>query len=411
MKQLKIWLVNQYAAPPNIPGLTRHFELCREWAREQKAKVTLFTSKFTHPRRVFLSEEEKAQVEKVENMKIKWFWSYPHQKNDFRRILNMMSFTTSFFFNALFSRKPDVFVASSPQLFQAYAGLLVARLRRIPFVFEVRDLWPDSLVKMGGLGDGKVLKMMTWMEKELYEKADKIIVLAEYQRTFISKMGIPLEKIELIPNGVVVGSYNPKPDNKEEYRKKMGIAEDEFLAIYTGAHGPANDLDTVVRAGQYLSKGVSIVCIGEGPEKERLLKLKAELGIDNVHMLDPIPKTEIFNYTDAADVGIICLTDNEVFRGARPNKLFDYTFLGKPIVTTVDGEVRHIIEDNKVGIFSGAENPEGLARAIEEVRTYSAERLAEIKKNGHEFIDREGNRQKSAKKYYGILEELSEKKK
>jgi glycosyltransferase involved in cell wall biosynthesis len=410
MKQLKIWLVNQYAAPPNIPGLTRHFELCREWAREQKAKVTLFTSKFTHPRRVFLSEEEKAQVEKVENMKIKWFWSYPHQKNDFKRILNMMSFTTSFFFNALFSRKPDVFVASSPQLFQAYAGLLVARIRRIPFVFEVRDLWPDSLVKMGGLGDGKVLKMMTWMEKELYEKADKIIVLAEFQRTFISKMGIPLEKIELIPNGVVVGSYNPKPDNKTEYRKKMGVPEDEFLAIYTGAHGPANDLDTVVRAGQYLSKGTSIVCIGEGPEKERLLKLKAELGVDNVHMLDPIPKTEIFNYTDASDVGIICLTDNEVFRGARPNKLFDYTFLGKPIVTTVDGEVRHIIEDNKVGIFSGAENPEGLARAIEEVRTYSPERLAEIKHNGYEFIDREGNRQKSAKKYYGILEELSKKK-
>jgi glycosyltransferase involved in cell wall biosynthesis len=410
-KRFKIWLANHYAVPPNIAGITRHFELAREWAKEEDAEVTLFLSKFVHPRRTFISQEEKSQIEQVDGLNLAWLWSFPHKVNDFRRIINMISFAFVFFFATLFRRKPDVFIASSPHLFLAYAGLLVARIKRIPFVFEVRDLWPDSLVKMGGVKKGAVLRALTWMESQLYKKSDQIIVLTEHQRQYIAEKGISLEKIDLIPNGVVVGSWQPDEEKRAIYREKLGVPQDDFVAIYTGAHGPANALEYVVQAGQHLpDKGYSIVLIGDGPDKERLQKRLAELGLKNVHLLDPVPKAEIFDYTNAADVGIISLADNEVFRGARPNKLFDYTFLGKPIISTVDGEVRQIVEQNRVGVFSGAENPKGLADEIVAISEYPVDRFVEIKANGREFIDREGDRQKLAKKFFEILETVVAKK-
>ncbi|WP_170839689.1 glycosyltransferase family 4 protein [Lihuaxuella thermophila] len=403
---MRIWLANHYAVPPNIAGITRHYELAREWAVEEKAEVTLFLSKFVHPRRTFITEEEKNSLDKIKGLKLEWLWSFPHKTNDVRRIINMGSFAAVFFLAGLFKRRPDVLIASSPHLFTAFAGWMLAKIKGCPFVFEVRDLWPDSLIKMGGLSNRHIVRLLTWMESFLYRNADKIIVLTEHQRKFIADKGIDESKIALIPNGIVVGSWKPDPSKRAEFRRKMGVPEDEFVAIYTGAHGPANALEYVVKAGRHLKPGISIVLIGDGPEKEKLLRIKQEEGLDNVLLLDPVPKSEIFDYTQAADCGIISLADNEVFRGARPNKLFDYTFVGLPIVTTVDGEVREIVENNRVGVFAGAEDPEGLARAIDQVRSYTSEQLEEIKRNGREYIDREGDRKKLARRFYQILQGL-----
>lgn len=408
---MKIWLANHYAVPPNIAGITRHYELAKEWAEEEGAEVDLWMSRFVHPRRSWVTEEEKKAIKPVKGLRLNWLWSFPHKVNDFRRMINMASFAVVFFFRGLFKKRPDILIASSPHLFLAFTGWMLAALKRVPFVFEVRDLWPDSLIKMGGLNNKHIIRILTWMENHLYRKADQIIVLTEHQRTFIEERGVDPSKIELIPNGVVFGSWEPSPETRGEFRKRMGIAEDEFLAIYTGAHGPANALEYVVRAGQYLEPGTSIVLIGDGPEKEKLVRLREELGLTNVHLLDPVAKSEIFDYTYAADCGIISLADNEVFRGARPNKLFDYTFLGKPIITTVDGEVREIVEKNEVGIFAGAENPEGLAAAIAQVRQYSDEKKAQIAANGLDYIDREGDRKKLAHKFYLRLQELVTRKK
>ncbi|TCS95653.1 glycosyltransferase family 4 protein [Hazenella coriacea] len=403
---MRIWLANHYAVPPNIAGITRHYELAKEWVTEEDAEVTLFLSKFVHPRRTFITEEELRELEDVEGLDLNWLWSFPHQSNDFKRIINMGSFAVTFFLDGLFKKKPDVLIASSPHLFTAFAGWMLSKLKGVPFVFEVRDLWPDSLIKMGGLNNGEVVRLLLWMESFLYQQADQIIVLTEHQRKFIADKGIPISKIELIPNGIVMDSWRPDPAKRAEYRRKMGVTEEQFVAIYTGAHGPANALEYVVKAGRHLDPRMAIVLIGDGPEKEKLLKIKREEGLDNVHLLDPVPKAEIFDYTQAADCGIISLADNEVFRGARPNKLFDYTFIGLPIVTTVDGEVREIVENNKVGVFAGAENPEGLAKALAEIRQYSPEKLVEIQKNGLDYIDREGDRKKLAHRFFQILSNL-----
>ncbi|MGA8942255.1 MAG: glycosyltransferase family 4 protein [Thermoactinomyces sp.] len=403
---MRIWLANHYAVPPNIAGITRHYELAKVWATEEEAEVTLFLSKFVHPRRTFITEEEKQSLEKIKGLKLSWLWSFPHKTNNYKRIVNMGSFAAIFFLAGLFKKKPDVLIASSPHLFTAFAGWMLARLKGVPFVLEVRDLWPDSLIKMGGLKNKWVVRILTWMESFLYKKADKIIVLTEHQRKFIASKGIDPGKIELVPNGIVVGSWQPDPSKRAEFRRKMGVRDDQFVAIYTGAHGPANALQYVVKAGHYLKPDEVIVLIGDGPEKEKLLQIKREEGLDHVHLLDPVPKAEIFDYTQAADCGIISLADNEIFRGARPNKLFDYMFVGLPIVTTVDGEVREIVEANKVGFFAGAENPEGLAQAVSQVHSLSAGELQAIRERGRKYIDREGDRIKLARRFYACLQEL-----
>jgi glycosyltransferase involved in cell wall biosynthesis len=406
VNRLRIWLANHYAVPPNIAGITRHYEMAREWAVREGAEVTLFLSKFTHPRRTFITDEEKNNVEPIRGLTLHWLWSFPHQKNDVKRILNMASFSVLFFLSGLFKKKPDVLVASSPHLFTGFVGWMLAKIKRCPFVFEVRDLWPDSLISMGGLKNKGIIALLTWMESFLYRNADQIIVLTEHQRKFIADKETAPSHIQLIPNGIVVDSWQPDLSKRAEYRQKMNMPEDRFIAIYTGAHGPANALEHVVKAGRYLKPNLSIVLIGDGPEKEKLQQIKREERLENVHLFDPVPKSEIFHYIYAADCGIISLANNEVFRGARPNKLFDYAFIGLPIVTTISGEVREIIESNQIGIFAGTESPAELAEAIDQVRSFTPERLEQITQNGRLYVEHEGNRKKSAHRFYQCLASL-----
>ncbi|MFC4077402.1 glycosyltransferase family 4 protein [Salinithrix halophila] len=400
---MRIWIANHYAVPPNIGGITRHYELGREWAEKEGAEVTLWLSSFNHSRRRFIDDESKRELETVKGLEMCWLWSFPHSVNDFRRVLNMVSFAVLFFLAGLFRRRPDVLFASSPHLLTPFAGWLLSRLKRCPFVLEVRDLWPDTLTKMGGLQNPAMVKALTWLESFLYRRSDKIIVLTEYQRRFIAAKGINPEKISLIPNGIVVGSWESDADKRQECRRRMGVAPYQFVALYAGAHGPANALEHVVRAGEHLPEGYAIVLIGDGPEKEKLKRIKEEKGLHHVHFLDPVTKGEVYDFIDAADCGIISLADNEIFRGARPNKLFDYLYVGKPIITTVDGEIRDIIEEARAGVFSGAENPRGIADAMKSLRGLTPEEKKAIQERGRCYIDRSGNRQKLAQVLYHEL--------
>lgn len=403
---MKIWLANHYAVPPHMGGITRHFELGNEWAKKEDAKVSLWMTNFIHSRHSYLTQEEREKTDRSSKVKCHWIWSPTYKGNDRKRIINMVVFAFLFFFKGLFTKRPDVIVASSPHLLTGLAGCLLAKWKKCPFVFEVRDLWPEGLVLMGGIQNQRVVRILTRIERFLYKHADRIVVLTEYQRKYIVDKGFKREKIELIPNGVVADMWQRNEEKRKEYRAKLGVSDDTFLAIYTGAHGPINALDAVVNAAQYTDDKVLILLVGDGPDKKRLMQLKEEKGLDNVRFLDSVAKPDIYNYTQAADAGIISVKDNEIFRGGRPNKLFDYAFVGVPIITNNDGEVRELVEEHRLGLFSGVEDPKGMADAIEAIRHYSAERRAEIKENGQRFIDEQGDRRKLAKKYYRILEDL-----
>ncbi|SDW42853.1 Glycosyltransferase involved in cell wall bisynthesis [Marininema mesophilum] len=400
---MRIWIANHYAVPPRLGGITRHYELGEEWAKEEGAEVTLWLSSFNHSRRQFVDQASKGEKEPVKGFRLRWLWSFPHRRNDIRRMLNMISFAFLFFIAGLFRTRPNVIIASSPHLLTPFSGWLLSRIKGCPFVLEVRDLWPDTLINMGGLKRSWMIKALTWLESFLYRQADKIVVLTGYQRRFIVDKKIDPSKVTLIPNGILRDSWKSCEEKRSAARRRMGVASNQFVALYAGAHGPANALEYVVRAGKELPQDCVIVLIGDGPEKKKLQRICEQENIEQVFFLDPVTKEEIYDFIDAADCGIISLANNEIFRGARPNKLFDYLFVGKPILTTVDGEVRQILEESRTGIFCGAEDPRGIAEGILLLRDLPAVERKAIQERGLQYVDQFGDRQKLAHQFYEDL--------
>ncbi|MFC3197092.1 glycosyltransferase family 4 protein [Parapedobacter deserti] len=404
---MKIWVINQYAVPTSLPGITRHFELIDEWVNSQSLDVIIWLSSFNYSLRRYLSKDERTQIDRNHpEITIKWCWAFPHKKNNWKRVVNMLSFSIIFSLKALFKKKPDVIIASSPQIFVTYVALLIAKLFKVPFVLEVRDLWPESLIAMNKRKQGSMAKFLFNIEASLYNNAEHIIVLTQYQKDYISKKGISSNKIDLIPNGVVVEKQiEITKETIDEVRRKIGVSKEAYVAIYTGAHGNANALESVVRAAKFLGKDEYIVLIGDGPDKPNLLKIKEKDDLQQVIFLEPVPKTEIIKYTAAADCGIISLENNDVFKGARPNKLFDYMSLGKPVLSTIGGEIGFILSTNKVGwvVPDNVAPDVGLARLIQSTRRMPALEKEKIRENGEVYIKNEGNRRKSASKFLSII--------
>lgn len=404
----RIWLINQYAVPTSLPGITRHFELFNEIQNENQFDITFWISSFNYSLRRFLSQSEIKEINETNlRLNLKWLPAFPHKRNNWKRTLNMISFSVLFFLRAFFSKKPEIIVASSPQIIVAYCALIISKIFSIRFVLEIRDLWPESLVVMSGEKDGFIIKLLYKIEKKLYDNSEHIIVLTEYQRAYLINKGYDNKRITLIPNGVLLEGFSRL--EKEEltvYKNKLGVPIDSFVAIYTGAHGTANSLDQLVEAGKYLGKDEFIVLIGDGPEKDRLIKLKDDNGISQVKFLDPVPKTEILKYTSTADCGIISLENNAVFLGARPNKLYDYMVLGLPIISTIGGEVQYILEENGVGRCVTPNQPLELAEELKRVKRLNLEDKSRIRNNGWNYVNSEGNRHISAAKIANILSNL-----
>ncbi|MEN9406604.1 MAG: hypothetical protein RLZ12_888 [Bacillota bacterium] len=403
---MKIWFLCQHAAPNNLPGSSRAFDFAKEWS-EQGEQVVVWLANFSHVLRRRIKPAEKTLAKADAKFKLRWLWSFKHVGNDWRRILNMVTFACNLIFQAMFTKKPDIILASSPPLLVPLAGWLLARFKRIPFVLEVRDLWPESLVVMNGLKQKSlVARLLSWLATFLYHKADKIVVLTNHQRDALVKRGVAREVVTLIPNGVAVSKI-VKPKLCANFYQQFGVPANAFVALYAGAHGPANGLQSVALAAKYLPKDIYIVLVGDGPEKEALIKFCQQQKINQVKFLPVVSKENIYEYTFNAGCGIISLQDNDIFRGARPNKLFDYAFAGLPIVTNVDGEVREVVEGYGLGVFAPPNNPGLFASAIEKIRLMPDSSFRQIKAAGHRYIERHGDRVKAAERYLKLLQQSS----
>ena len=405
----RIWLVNQYAVPTSLPGITRHFELFNEIQKDNKFDITFWISSFNYSLRRFLSQSEIKEINKTNyRLNLKWLPAFPHKRNNWKRTLNMISFSVFFFLRAFFSKKPEIIVASSPQIIVAYCALIISKIFSIKFVLEIRDLWPESLVVMSGKKEGFVIKLLYKIEKKLYDNSEHIIVLTEYQRIYLINKGYDSKRITLIPNGILLEEFSRlEREELSVYKDRLQVPLDSFVAIYTGAHGTANSLDQLVEAGKYLSKDEFIILIGDGPEKDRLMKLKDKNKVTQVKFINPVPKTEILKYTSTADCGIISLEDNAVFLGARPNKLYDYMVLGLPIISTIGGEVKYILEENGVGSCVTPNQPLELAEELKRIKKLNFEDKSRIRNNGWDYVSNEGNRHVSSKKFANILSNLA----
>jgi len=397
---VEVWLVNHYALTPDRPGGTRHYDLGTELTKHGlKVKVFACDINLATRKRTSLDEKELFRVEKWGDLEFVWINAVEYEQNNWKRIHNMFSFARNFQRVARqMPTRPDVIVGSSPHPFTGMAALKMARRFGARFWVELRDLWPQALIDMGGMTEGNAqAKGMRYMERKLYAAGERFIILAEGSAGYLVKRGVPKEKILYIPNGVHLEHFKPSR-SREESRAKFGF--NRFTIAYAGAHGPANALHTILESSKTTGDQIEFVLVGDGPSKAELVAQGANL--PNVRFMDPIPKEEIPNLLTAADAGVITLKDVEAFAYAvSPNKLFDYMGASLPVLCATPGDMARMVEKSGAGLVARAEDPGDLAEKA--MALAAAGNLAEMGRAGRDYVSANFSRQALAAK---LAEEL-----
>lgn len=350
---MKIAIVYQYYQGHCAPGHSVVYDLTQHLAANGH-KVTVITGetgymKPDQPRlpwyRRLVRCERDGDVDVVRTLT----YSQLH-RSYFGRLLSFISFSVSCPIGLMKIDKPDVVLASSPPIFPIFTAWLVGSLQRIPFVLEVRDLWPASAVQMGILKNRQTIAIMSWMERKLYDGSKKIIALTSGIRDDICVRGWPGSKVEVITCGVDFDRLYPDPASGAVVREKYGWLGKKII-LYFGALGEANNLPVTLRAAQKLQaqEDVLFVLIGDGMKRAEIERQVSELNLTNVLVLPSVPKEEARKFISAADLCLVTLRDIPLFDGAIPTKLIDYMACGKAVLCGVRGEAQRIVDEAGAG--------------------------------------------------------------
>ncbi len=400
MKNNKIvWMFNHYAVTPEIPGGTRHYDFAKELTKKGY-KVTIFASSFhlSQHKELKLRENETYKLEGFDGVNFVWLKTFHYQKNNWRRAVNMFSYMhRAYWLGRKITKKvrgfdkPDIIIGSSVHLFAVYAAYLLSKKYKVPFIMEVRDLWPQTLIDMGLSKWHPFVMMLSVLEKYLYKRADKIITLLPKSHEYIEKFGIRLSKIVCIPNGVDLERFNLG----DVGLKRRKISDSSFTITYAGAMSKANGLDVVVEAAEILCKNyhnIEFLLVGDGQEKARLMQVAKEKNLDNVKFTEPVPKDEIVKILANANALLFNLEDSPVFKyGISSNKLFDYLASGRPIIFSCNAP-GNPAEEAKASIIVSPGNPKELADAILKLYHMPEKQKEEMGQRGRAYI----------KKYHSI---------
>ncbi|AFM21804.1 glycosyltransferase [Acetomicrobium mobile DSM 13181] len=405
-----LWILNHYAISPDMPGGTRHFDLASELVKKGH-DVTIFASGFDHHthRYIKIDPKEKIRVEEYDGVRFVWINTTPYSKNDWRRVMNMISYGWRVLGCGRGIPKPDVVIGSCVHPLAVLAGWWLSRRHKAKFIFEVRDLWPQTLIDMGGIRKNSLhAKVLYTLEKFMYERAEKIIVLLPYAKEYIVSRGISPEKVFWLPNGVNLDRFDhPSPlDPGSEVAKAFERYRDRFKVVYVGAHGPANGLEVMLKAASIIKdKGLEIhfFFIGHGPEKNNLIQKAGEMHLNNVSFLPPVSKDQVSSLLARADMLVHTLKKMDVLRyGMSPNKMYDYLASAKPIVTSIEAKNNPVVESN-AGIAVEPENPKALADAIIEIYNMPEEKRKELGMNGRRYVEQHHSTKILAEKLEALL--------
>ena len=401
---MRILYLSQYFPPEMGAPAARVSELSREWARLGH-QVTVLTGFPNHPTGVVHQgyRGELIRREVVDGVQVVRapIYAAPN-KGVLRRSLSYLSLAaSSALLGPLLTERPEVVIASSPQFLTGVAGLFLAGLRRTPFVFEVRDLWPRSIVEVGALRAGSLpVRALEQLERALYRRADRIVAVSESTVGEIAALGVPREKLRVVTNGVDLDLFAPR--DRASARAALGLPAGAFLATYVGTHGMAHGLETALEAARLLP-AATFLFVGEGAEKARLRTLSQ--GLDNVLLWDQRDRGEVARILAASDVGLVLLRDQPLFRTVIPSKIFEWMGAARAIVSTVDGESRGILERAQAGVFSPPGDAPALAATLQALMA-TRPRLEVLGNAGRAFAAQHYSRPVLARRYLAILEEL-----
>lgn len=403
---MKVLFLTQYF-PPEVGATQARMQHFARYLVERGHQVTIITEVPNHPKGVVFPEYRRCLLRRAteDGAEVIRIWVYTSQrKSGLRRIVFYFTYMIgATAVGLLLARKKyDVIFATSPPLPVALAALIISRIKGRPYVMDVRDLWPAVGVELGELRGGAQVKLAEWLERLLYRKAAAITAVTRSFIDHIAAEGASRQNIFLVPNGTTPETFHPQPA-QETARQQLGLS-DKFVVGFCGNHGIAQGLPGVLEAAHLLlnHKTVSFLFVGEGPHKQLLLDTKRDKGLDNVLLLPEVPMTEVSRYINAADVMMVPLRKAELFSAFVPSKLFDYMACAKPIVLTVDGEAREILNAAKGGIFVEPDEPQALADAILEMQA-SPEKLKEMGESGRQYVLQHYARDTQGEKLITIL--------
>src|SRR4029077_2722311 len=393
----------------------RAAELSRYWT-ENGHEVTVLTGFPNHPtgvvpleyRRKFRRLVTKEKVDGV-NVVRTWLLPFPNRKA-YERMLNCSSFFVSSASTGLFLSRPDVVIATSPQLLVGFSGWWLARCKRVPFVFEVRDLWPESLAAVGmGNQDSLLHRSLARVAGFLYRNSERVaVVTPAFKDYLVEHWHLPPTKIAVVQNGVDTELFSPQATNPN-LRSKLG-AEGKFVVSYIGTMGMAHALDTLVEAADRLQESypeILFLLVGDGADKERIVSLARSRRLSNLRFVDQQPREKIPSYICASDACLVLLKKTELFKTVIPTKMLEFMSCAKPVILGVDGQARHILEEAGAGITIDPENAVALAEAIRRLKADAAA-CRMFGQNARAYVMERASREQSAKQYVGVLQEVLE---
>jgi colanic acid biosynthesis glycosyl transferase WcaI len=410
---VKILYISQYFPPEIAAPAVRVSELSRHWVAAGH-DVTVLTGFPNHPTGI-VHPEYRSKLrqlvfrERVEGVQVvrTWLWPKPNRKA-LGRMLNFVSFAVAAAISGLFLSRPDVVIATSPQLLVGLTGLWLARAKRVPFIFEVRDLWPESLSAVGMGNDQSMLhRVLGMIAGFLYQQSDKIVVVTPaFKEHLIENWKVPATKISVVPNGVETELFSPEKTNSS-LKKELG-AEDKFIVCYIGTMGMAHGLETVLQAAAELgnsSPQALFLLVGDGAEKENIAARSQAMGLTNLRIIDAQPREKIPAYICASDVCLVLLKRTPVFETVIPTKMLEFMSCARPVILGVEGQAKKIVQEAQAGVCIQPENAQELASAVTRLVADSALRKS-LGNNGRRYILKHFSRQQTATAYLEVCQKL-----
>jgi glycosyltransferase involved in cell wall biosynthesis len=403
---MHVLLIHQSFAALDEPGGTRHYEFARYLA-EQGHRVTVIASPVS-----YLTGDDQSGGRRSERqafpgggeVNIVRAYTYSALHRSFlHRVFSYLSFMLSSFLEGMKVRQVDLVWGTSPPIFQGVTALALARLKRAPFLFEVRDLWPAFAVAVGVLRQPVLIRASEWLERFLYQDANLVVVNSPGFLEHVRQRGAA--QVALVPNGADSRMFDPQSAGAG-FRQDHHLAG-KYVVLYAGAHGISNDLEVALEAACLLRDRpqVALVFLGAGKEKANLVRKAAEMALENVLFLPPISKEEMPQALAAADACLAILKPVPLYATVYPNKVFDYMAAGRPVVLAIDGVIRQVIEKSAAGIYAPPGDPAALAAAIRRLADDPQTGQA-MGKRGRQAVEAEFDRAAVAEKLAALMQSL-----
>jgi len=402
---LKILFLTPYFYPERGAPQTRLLDYSLQLTKLGH-NVKILTTMPNYPRGVVFPEYKNKLFlkENYKGIEIYRICSYTSPKKGFiPRVLNQFTFALFSVIPGLFIKDIDLIFVESPPLFDGISGYIISKIKKIPFILNVADIWPMAAVQLRMLNNNMLIKISEKLEFFLYKKATKVLIVTKGLYHLLVERGVDEKKLEFIPNGVNIDFFKPAGDRKK-FRKRLKFS-DKFIVFFGGNHGLAQGLDVLVESARYLNDypEIKIIMLGDGPLKSKLIDMSESLKLRNIEFRDTVTLDEMPAYFEAADVAVVTLKNVPLMYSWVPVKLYEAMAMEKPVITNLKGDAEEILMNSDAGLCVQPDNPQKLAEAIIELYK-NKEKIPQMGERGRKFITNNYNRNLIVKQLLDVFE-------